>query len=46
MLEWIVLWNCNTPPTHEDFQIKYGDMYYAPFHKNEEIVELIEGPQK
>jgi len=37
-------WHRDTPPTHQDFQDKYGILFYAPFHKDEEIVELIERP--
>jgi hypothetical protein len=45
-LDWIIApWRSDTPPTHEDFQNKYGDAYYPPFHKDEEIVELCENPQ-
>lgn len=43
MLDWILLWHReDLTPTHEDFQTKYGELFYAPFHKDEEIVELVE----
>lgn len=41
-LGWILVWGGSVPPTHADFQTQYGDEYYAPFHKDEEIVELVE----
>jgi hypothetical protein len=43
LLDWIIVQDseCRVP-THEDFKTKYGELYYAPFHKDEEIVELVE----
>ena len=46
LLDLIIVWDAECrKPTHDDFQTKYGDFYYAPVHKDEEIVELFEKPQ-
>ena len=43
MSDWTVVRPVEAPvPTLYDFKIKYGEMFYEPWHKDEKVVELVE----